>query len=383
MNKKKGRKSDKLAYAIAWTIMSLFVLTALLAPLLATDQPYYARKGNNSEFTFIKKSNKYVTVDDIYNSDQLWLAPVPFRHQGYTRLEERLKPPGTQVKRGNVILNHYLGTDRLGRDVAAGIIFGFRKSLGIGIFSMLVAAIVGISLGASAGYWGNALPVHLSWPSLLFFILCIYFIYLLSYSLISLWVGLAVLIGLITTTYFLNKNKEKKYFIPLDLIVLKLIEVFQSIPALLLLLVVAAFISSPTLITLSLLIASIRWTSFARYARAEFMKISARDYITAAKVSGLSNRKIIMHYILPETWAPLVVVFAFGVSSVVLLESTLSFLGIGIPVDEVTWGTLLAQARQHTSAWWLTLFPGVCIMLMVFSLNLIGSQLKEKFDAQD
>ena len=89
------------------------------------------------------------------------------------------------------------------------------------------------------------------------------------------------------------------------------------------------------------------------------------------------------NYILPETLGPLVVVFAFGVSSVILLEATLSFLGIGIPVDEVTWGTLLAQSRENTYAWWLAIYPGLCIMLLVFSLNIIGSKLKEQFDAQD
>ncbi|MBK8505631.1 MAG: ABC transporter permease subunit [Saprospiraceae bacterium] len=100
-------------------------------------------------------------------------------------------------------------------------------------------------------------------------------------------------------------------------------------------------------------------------------------------MSGLSSFKILTKYIMPEAFGPLVVIFAFGVSSVVLLESTLSFLGIGIPIEEVTWGTLLSQARNYSDAWWLALFPGLCIFLLVLSLNVVGNQLKRRFDPQD
>jgi len=366
----------------AWFVLGLFVLVAVLAPFLARDQPYYTKSGDDRTWNIFTSHLDKPT--DLSLADKVILAPIPFRAQGYTKLSDRLKPPGTPDQGDKITRIHYLGTDRWGRDVAAGIVYGCRKSLWIGFLAMSVAALIGICLGASAGYWGNQLKIRIGWPLLVCMALAFYVIYLAWYAFIgsraafTIILILGVLQHLVATgTHVASKT------VPLDLIVLKLIEIFHSIPALLMLLVIAAFIDTPTLATVAFLIAALRWTSFARFTRAEVMKIKARDYILAAKVSGLSSRRIIFSYILPETLGPLVVVFAFGVSSVVLLESTLSFLGIGIPLDEVTWGTLLAQSRQNTNAWWLAFFPGFCIMLLVFSLNLIGSNLKGKFDPQD
>ncbi|MCB0689362.1 MAG: ABC transporter permease [Saprospiraceae bacterium] len=381
MNRNFSIRWDKYTYFIAWSILALFAIVGIFAPLIATDQPYYIKKDNRINWTMFK--DRVTIAENFQNYDEIKLAPIPFRNEGYTNLNERFVPPGTKVKRGPLELTHYLGTDRLGRDVAAGIVFGCRKSLLIAIISIGAASFIGILLGALAGYWGNKLPVRWSWSLLPVMVLICYLLYLIKYTIMTVSIGILCMIALVFVIYFILKNRRPSVFAPVDQIILKLIETFQSIPALLLLMVIAALIDSPTLITLALIIALVRWTSFARITRAEVMKVNAQDYITAARVSGLSHRKIITHYILPETLGPLVVVFAFGISSVILLESTLSFLGIGIPIDQVTWGTLLAQARQSTNAWWLALFPGLCIMLLVFSLNLIGSHLKQHFDAQD
>lgn len=338
----------QVTYYLAWILLGIFLLVAVFAPWLATDQPIFLNEGGETYWPAI--SGEKVGDQTIQNAEKIIFAPVPFPSEQYTKLEERLKPPGSETRVGKHTFIHYLGTDRLGRDVAAGLIHGCRKSLGVGIITIFAAAIFGICLGAIAGYWGNQLPIKISWSLILLFLIISYSIYLFKYSFIQGWLAtlITIFFGIIHLLV-IRYQKAKHLHFPIDLIVLKLIEVFQSIPALLLLMVIAGFIQSFTLLTLSLLIATIRWTTFARHTRAEVIKIKSRDYITAVKISGLSNRKIITHYVLPEALGPLLVVFAFGVSSVILLESTLSFIGIGIALDNVTWETFLVKARNPCS----------------------------------
>jgi len=370
---------DRLISRIAWIILGLFVMVALLAPLIATDAPVYATRNGKSYWPLFSGSHWTGRLSDY---DRVILPPVAFKAQGEPDLEQRLKPPGTISREGNYEKVHWLGTDRLGRDVAAGLITGCRKSIWIAFLAMAVSAIAGTLLGASAGYWNNHLPIPWGWKLVVAGLSVLYAIYLWHYRLINVWIFLLIIIILLIVFSGLRRDQKMINF-PLDHVILKLIEIFQSIPALLLLMVITALVDSPGVLTIALLISLIRWASFARFTRAEVIKINARDYITAARVSGLGTLKILSRYILPEAFGPLVVVFAFGFSSVILLESTLSFLGIGLPVEEVTWGTMLSQARRYSSAWWLAVFPGLCILLLVFSLNLIGSQLKERYVPRD
>lgn len=371
---------DRISIRIAWIILSLFVMVALLAPLIATDIPVYATRNGQSYWPLFSGNHWTGSLSDY---DRVILPPVAFRAQGEPDLEQRLKPPGTISREGNYEKVHWLGTDRLGRDVAAGLISGCRKSIWIAFLAMAVSAIAGTLLGASAGYWNNHLPLPWGWKLAVAGLGVLYASYLWHYSLINDWVFLLITIIILFIVFTGLLRHQRQISFPLDHVILKLIEIFQSIPALLLLMVITALVNSPGLLTIALLISLIRWASFARFTRAEVIKINARDYITAARVSGLGTLKILTRYIMPEAFGPLVVVFAFGFSSVILLESTLSFLGIGLPVEEVTWGTMLSQARRYSSAWWLAVFPGLCILLLVFSLNLIGSQLKERYVPRD
>lgn len=380
MNWPTRSRIDRVGSWISWSILALFVIVALLAPLLATEIPIYAEKNGKRYWPAFTSGN---WTDSLPEFDHVVFAPVAFPADGSPDLKMRLQPPGSINSTGKFAKVHHLGTDRLGRDVAAGLIYGCRKSIGIAILAMTVSALIGILFGATAGYWGNRLTIPLTGFTVILVLGAFFCIYLWYYQFVSGWIIWFFPITFLTLCLTRHSRSRKKFHFPLDMMVLKLIEIFQSIPALLLLIVIAGLIESPSLITLALLISLIRWTSFARFSRAEVVKITARDYITAARVSGLRSWKIIGRYIMPEAFGPLVVVFAFGVSSVIMLESTLSFLGIGIPVEEVTWGTLLSQARNYGSAWWLAVFPGLCILLIVFSLNLIGSQLKQKFDPQD
>jgi peptide/nickel transport system permease protein len=375
-----NRQRDYLA-VVAWCIIFGFLSTAIFAGLIANDRPIFAKKGTNWTLPILDLTSRHSV--DYSGYDRLVYPPIPFRHEGYTNLRARLKPPGTRIEVAGRTKVHRLGTDRLGRDVAAGLIYGCRKSIFIAFISIALSALVGILLGALSGFWGNRMPLVLTWYTILWCLSIPYLIFLSRYQILSGYLCLAVLLISAIPLYFLKWGRIRKVHFPIDNLVLKLIELFQSIPGLLILMVIAALIRQPSMLLLALIIALIRWTGFARHSRSEVLKIRSRDYITAAQVSGLSPWKIITRYILPEAFGPLVVIFAFGLASVILLESTLSFLGIGIPVDEVTWGTLLSQAKQYPTAWWLAVFPGLCILCLVFSINLVGDKLKRHFDVQD
>ncbi len=144
--------------------------------------------------------------------------------------------------------------------------------------------------------------------------------------------------------------------------------------------VLGTLLSTPSLTFLALIIALLRWPRFALFVRSEVQKIKARNDILAARISGLKDSTILFRLVLPEAMTSVVVIFAFGMASTIILESTLSFLGIGVPIDEVTWGSILGQARENISAWWLAIFPGVAIFILIMSLNFLGERLRIKLN---
>jgi peptide/nickel transport system permease protein len=125
------------------------------------------------------------------------------------------------------------------------------------------------------------------------------------------------------------------------------------------------------------LIALTSWTGIARLTRAEILRIKKLDYIQAAKALGYSQSRIIMRHALLNGLAPALVAIAFGVASTILIESSLSFLGIGLPIDTVTWGSMLSEGRTQFSAWWMTVFPGLAIFITVTIYNILGDALRE------
>src|SRR5690606_17884432 len=154
---------------------------------------------------------------------------------------------------------------------------------------------------------------------------------------------------------------KKRIAFPFDLLVMRLIEIMRSIPTLLLLLAIVAIIRKPSILYIMAIIGLIRWTSIAQFLRAELLKIRQLEYIEAARALGFGYWLIIVNHALPYAITPVLITISFGVASSVLLEAFMSFLGIGVAAEEVTWGALLNNARQNFSAWWLAVFPGMAI----------------------
>jgi peptide/nickel transport system permease protein len=213
---------------------------------------------------------------------------------------------------------YWLGTDALGRDVAAGVMHGARVSLLIGLVSTVTALLIGVPIGALAGYFGGII----------------------------------------------------------DDALMRFTEFFQTIPAFALAIVIVAILQ-PSLYSIVLAIAIVSWPPVARLVRGEVLSLRSREYVQAAVVIGQSTPRIIFTQVLPNTIAPITVMASLMVASAILLESALSFLGLGDP-NMMTWGYMIGAGRTRLiAAWWISFFPGVAIFLTVLALNLVGEGLND------
>lgn len=281
---------------------------------------------------------------------------------------------------------HWFGTDGLGRDLLANVLYGARTAFMLSLPVMLLAVLLGLLIGAIAGFYGNrrtslscssALMLLLSVPA--FFYYSLYLPsqlllvkappadYLLSLAMslafpVILLFGVAPLLG--RFTFFC-----RRIHLPVDQLVLRLIEVNTSIPRLVLILVFAA-IMPPTLPMLSLLLVLTFWTEPARLARAEMLRIRELPFFEAATGLGIPKRQLITHHALPHLLAPVLVAFSFGLAGLLMLESTLSFLNIGVSAELVSWGRIISGIRSNTAAWWLVVIPGVFLSGTVLALQI-------------
>jgi peptide/nickel transport system permease protein len=211
-----------------------------------------------------------------------------------------------------------LGTDALGRDVMAGLMHGARVSLLLGVVSTAVALLIGVPLGAAAGYAG----------------------------------------GLV------------------DDALMRFTEFFQTIPSFALAIVIVAILQ-PTIASIVLAIAIVSWPPVARLVRGEVLSLRSREYVQAAITLGQTTPRILVAQVLPNTLAPIIVMASLMVASAILLESSLSFLGLGDP-SLMTWGYMIGAGRTRLiEAWWISFFPGVAIFLTVLALNLVGEGLND------
>ncbi|HET6989673.1 MAG TPA: ABC transporter permease, partial [Bacteroidia bacterium] len=177
-----------------------------------------------------------------------------------------------------------------------------------------------------------------------------------------------------------GKILGKQVHVPVDSIVSRGIEILNSIPTLILILSLSTLVKEPSIIYVMVIIGLTSWTGIARFTRAEFLKIRGLEYIEAAQAMGFKEKRIIFRHALANGMAPSMVSIAFGIAGAILIESSLSFLGIGVPRDLVTWGKLLSQGKENFHAWWLIIFPGIAIFITVTVYNLIGEGLRDALD---
>jgi peptide/nickel transport system permease protein len=172
----------------------------------------------------------------------------------------------------------------------------------------------------------------------------------------------------------------KKIDVPVDILISRLIEVKVSIPTMLLILSIVAVMKSPSILMVMVIIGLTSWTSIAKYTRAELLKVRSLEFIQAAQSLGYGEWRTIFKHALPNSLSSVLVSIAFGVAGAILLESSLSFLGIGMKPEDVTWGSMLSSARGYFKAWWLAIFPGMAIFITVTIFNLLGEGLTDAMD---
>jgi peptide/nickel transport system permease protein len=383
----------KLIYGLYFLIF-----IAVTGDFIANEKPIFIEVDGQSYFPIWSdrlpptlKSRRDQTWEDLPYS-KIIRPPIPYSYHTIDRDNMGYKSPFGPQNVTSPRYWHWMGTDGLGRDIAAGIISGTRTALLVGLIAMGIAALIGIFLGAIAGYYGNEgweaqrgisimVTIGVVFAFLTGFYSRRYWIlqesstanwlisWLIFTGIVLLFAGIGLLINRIS--FF-----SKKIAIPLDTLILRLIEIVNSIPTLLLLLSLLAIINQPSLLTIMGIIGCLAWTGIARFTRAEFLRIKNLPYIDAARNLGFSDFRIMFKHILPNASTPIMVSLSFGIAGAVLLEAFLSFLGIGIPPEKVTWGSMLNSARNYFPAWWMAIFPGGMIFFTVLLFNLLGEKLK-------
>jgi peptide/nickel transport system permease protein len=306
-------------------VVAALAVIAGLADLIATDRPYYLRLDGVSYSPVLIDYGVWLGLRNwpeplesqdfarlAERAEAVWWAPIPYSSTRVDITGEVFEPPSRE---------HWLGTDSLGRDVAAGLVQGVTVSLTIGLVVVAIQAVLGILLGGVAGYYGGSV----------------------------------------------------------DLVLSRIFELMLAIPTFFLILTVAA-VFPPSIYVVMAILGLTGWVSIARFIRGEFLKVRAMEYVAAARVLGASDLRVMLRHILPNAIAPVLVSASFGVASAILTESGLSFLGIGVPQHLVTWGSILSEARSNTFAWWLAVFPGAAIFVTVTAYNLLGDGLRDALD---
>jgi peptide/nickel transport system permease protein len=317
----------------------LLALVAIFSPAIAGTKPIVCRFKGKLYFPALGYINpkwengplrnevRSIYPENLKRKDPESWAIWPLVYQDpYRRVKDNEWPgqPGNPTGvAGSPNRWNFFGTNQAGVDVFAQMVHGARIALLVGFVSMGIATVIGVSIGATAGYFGG-------------------------------WT---------------------------DTIVSRFIEVVMCIPTLVLILAMIAILEKPTIWHIMAIIGVTGWTSIARLARAEFLKLSRMDFVTAAEALGVGRLRIMWRYILPNALAPVLVPVTFGIASAILTESSLSFLGVGVPPPNPSWGTLLNSARGNPlQLWWLVVFPGAAIFLAVLAYNLIGEGLQESTD---
>jgi len=383
-----------LVINIAKWIIAIFLFVGLLHNFIANDRPIIASYDGSLSSPIVNKllSEIGMMQEKKYEDSKYgWkvMPPIPYASDELNSKINVNVGPFDNQEIESIRYRHWLGTDQLGRDVAAGLVHGTNIAMKVGLIAVFFSLLIGLYIGLLSGYFGDD-----GWQSsitqlVIGAIIKLLGLYYLIYPIVldPSWVYYSLVIALVAVLLFCLLRfgsifPGKNIKIPIDLISTKIIEILKSIPALFIILALLAIFSTPSIWNVILIISLIGWPKFARLVRAEILQIKNLEYIQSAKSIGLSDVEIILRHALPNALTSVISITAFAISAAILLESTLSFLGLGIPIGQVSWGSMLADARANFTSWWLAVFPGLAIFVVLMAFNVLGNSLNERMNVR-
>ena len=354
-------KKNRLA-RISIYLFLLMICIAFFADIIANERPLFISDGESWEMPALSSQVSFVGFEDKsfefgqWDKDAFVIYPfIPYSPSNLDMKNQLVSPFGKQDISSNR-WRHWLGTDELGRDISSGMIHGTRYVLMIGFLSMLIALLIGLLMGCISGFYGDY-DYSLSYLSIIFGLLGVFVVSFIVFhsryynildslqnnffdflfELLYLTIVVAFLklihkfiLKIIPENTFLTKEKN----IPLDIMINRLIEFVVTIPVLFLILSIIAILK-PSFTLLILIIGFTYWTSIARFLRAEILKVKRLNYIESARSMGYSDIRIIARHIIPNAIGPVLIIVSFGIAATILIEATLSFLGV-VPGSFVT-----------------------------------------------
>ncbi|MEM7657683.1 MAG: ABC transporter permease [Bacteroidota bacterium] len=402
----KLRSRKRFWLVVGW--LGLVCITALFASVLANDKPLKTTYRGTTYYPVLQPAQldsfssgnrlRWQRFDQVdWKSQELEDAtwpPIPFG----TRLLSATKnlPPTSEGALGR----HWLGTTPNGIDLFASMIHGSRISLFVGLLAASIAILLGVLIGALAGYWGDD-RLSLSKGGLIGLLVglipTIFYAwfrrsiqlelaakeglgsYLLQFvaSLLIGW-GLLSLFFWLGKRLFLRLKWEKKWRFPLDTLLFRLSEWMSTLPRLLFVLSITAMFRQPSIWILMAIIGVVSWPGIAIQVRGQILSIQQRSYIDAARALGIPDKRIVWRHVLPNALPPILIVFSSSIGGAIALESALSFLGLA--EANLSWGSLLSMARNHFDSWWLVLVPGGAIFLTVLSFHVLAELIRDAWD---
>lgn len=301
--------------------------------------------------------------------------PMLIRNAQKLELESAWLKPGLHSKNGTLFI---LGSYDLGKDLLVACIIGFKKSLSLALLTLIFSLIPALSLGSlvvfhSVRYQqislGSVILFSIS-GIMLVYVLAICFEWMLIPN--QIYPLLFIVIVLFSLAIAIRNSKPMVRYM-LDTWSLRYLEIMKSIPVLLILLIILQILTQPNRIQFAGMLAFIFIPYLVKYARAFTLKAASENFITASIAMGQSGWQVYTKHVLPKIMQALIPVMAFGLANIILLEASLSFIGIGLGVDEISLGGLLYSARSNPSAWWVIVFPGLLIFWLVILFNQIGT----------
>ncbi len=404
------KKNKRALWSLYFVLFMAFI--ALFADFIANSKPLALKTNDKIYFPVIhqygvdlglcKWPQELLNINWIEKEfDWALRAPIPYSPSTLDLNNAQYVAPFGEQDIKSLRWRHWLGTEKLGRDVFSALIHGTRIAFLVGIISMSLASLIGIFLGAIAGFFGDK-KIKTRRGSFVIVLITVFLGYFYGFKVrgftieeaaqnsmssfygqlllsIGIFVGI-ILIGvglgrILSRLPFFNK----KMALPFDMIISRMIEIMVSVPKLFLIIAIVAIVK-PSIFLVMAVIGLTSWTGIARFIRAELLRIRNLEYIEASKALGFSNFRTLFRHAIPNALSPVLITIAFGIAAAILVEAFLSFIGIGIPSEVLTWGKLLSLARSAPSAWWLAIFPGFAIFITVTLFNLIGEGLTDALD---